>query len=163
MKNKPYTTNLLDFDNIPRWIVMVMDVFISLLALALAYFIRFDFYTNSEFLINEWNNIKEFLPFIILLKPVVFYFFKIHKGLVRHTSLEDVKRIFLALLTYSMILFIIGLIHNLFFDGRFILPTSVLIVEFLASLLFIDRKSTRLNSSHVRISYAVFCLKKKKN
>src|SRR5207249_7724930 len=27
----------------------------------------------------------------------------------------------------------------------------------------IDRKSTRLNSSHVSISYAVFCLKKKKN
>src|SRR3989442_7517488 len=26
-----------------------------------------------------------------------------------------------------------------------------------------DRKSTRLNSSHVRISYAVFCLKKKKD
>src|SRR5207249_5327618 len=26
----------------------------------------------------------------------------------------------------------------------------------------IDRKSTRLNSSHVSISYAVFCLKKKK-
>src|SRR3989442_12054569 len=30
------------------------------------------------------------------------------------------------------------------------------------SLVGIDRKSTRLNSSHVRISYAVFCLKKKK-
>src|SRR5436309_12529124 len=27
---------------------------------------------------------------------------------------------------------------------------------------FKDRKSTRLNSSHVKISYAVFCLKKKK-
>src|SRR5690349_22254100 len=27
----------------------------------------------------------------------------------------------------------------------------------------LDRKSTRLNSSHVEISYAVFCLKKKKN
>src|SRR5690349_22064822 len=27
----------------------------------------------------------------------------------------------------------------------------------------VDRKSTRLNSSHVEISYAVFCLKKKKN
>src|SRR5699024_11844079 len=27
---------------------------------------------------------------------------------------------------------------------------------------FLDRKSTRLNSSHVSISYAVFCLKKKK-
>src|SRR5690625_924324 len=29
-------------------------------------------------------------------------------------------------------------------------------------ILIIDRKSTRLNSSHVAISYAVFCLKKKK-
>src|SRR5690349_23251942 len=27
----------------------------------------------------------------------------------------------------------------------------------------LDRKSTRLNSSHVEISYAVFCLKKKNN
>src|SRR3712207_7568110 len=38
----------------------------------------------------------------------------------------------------------------------------------LSSLLFVlttstlDRKSTRLNSSHANISYAVFCLKKKK-
>src|SRR3989442_7687595 len=29
-------------------------------------------------------------------------------------------------------------------------------------MIDLDRKSTRLNSSHVRISYAVFCLKKKK-
>src|SRR5690606_41009259 len=28
--------------------------------------------------------------------------------------------------------------------------------------LLVDRKSTRLNSSHVKISYAVFCLKKKR-
>src|SRR5947209_14638068 len=35
----------------------------------------------------------------------------------------------------------------------------------LADLVLIagDRKSTRLNSSHANISYAVFCLKKKKN
>src|SRR2546426_11949071 len=31
------------------------------------------------------------------------------------------------------------------------------------SHLFPDRKSTRLNSSHLVISYAVFCLKKKKS
>src|SRR3989442_10805412 len=32
---------------------------------------------------------------------------------------------------------------------------------FMAAGAYTDRKSTRLNSSHVRISYAVFCLKKK--
>src|SRR5690625_6044348 len=34
--------------------------------------------------------------------------------------------------------------------------------ETLGSLFPVDRKSTRLNSSHVASSYAVFCLKKKK-
>src|SRR5690242_21495221 len=33
----------------------------------------------------------------------------------------------------------------------------------LAGIALEDRKSTRLNSSHMSISYAVFCLKKKKN
>src|SRR3989454_9105290 len=32
----------------------------------------------------------------------------------------------------------------------------------LVALKLVDRKSTRLNSSHLVISYAVFCLKKKK-
>src|SRR5690349_23997063 len=32
-----------------------------------------------------------------------------------------------------------------------------------AGIRELDRKSTRLNSSHVEISYAVFCLKKKKD
>src|SRR5690606_32858396 len=35
-------------------------------------------------------------------------------------------------------------------------------VSWLALAAFVDRKSTRLNSSHVKISCAVFCLKKKK-
>src|SRR5690606_40959586 len=43
----------------------------------------------------------------------------------------------------------------------------LLFVEYHGMLKFLkgtktDRKSTRLNSSHVKISYAVFCLKKKK-
>src|SRR5688572_3344056 len=36
------------------------------------------------------------------------------------------------------------------------------LVRRLDALIAIDRKSTRLNSSHSQISYAVFCLKKKK-
>src|SRR5262245_64048598 len=38
---------------------------------------------------------------------------------------------------------------------------AVFIVSLYAGLRLIDRKSTRLNSSHLGISYAVFCLKKK--
>src|SRR5690554_6976471 len=38
----------------------------------------------------------------------------------------------------------------------------IIVVISVIVLGLLDRKSTRLNSSHVRISYAVFCLKKKK-
>src|SRR3989442_11912250 len=40
-------------------------------------------------------------------------------------------------------------------------PTTLLAVHMNSEQCSRDRKSTRLNSSHVRISYAVFCLKKK--
>src|SRR2546422_2082954 len=51
------------------------------------------------------------------------------------------------------VLLVQGLISGAFGVLAFIYPT----------LSFADRKSTRLNSSHGYISYAVFCLKKKNN
>src|SRR5574340_1080462 len=39
---------------------------------------------------------------------------------------------------------------------------GVLVIGALLCVTLADRKSTRLNSSHQKISYAVFCLKKKK-
>src|SRR2546430_12017212 len=46
-------------------------------------------------------------------------------------------------------------------EGRGSDAVALLNLEPLAELLLRDRKSTRLNSSHSQISYAVFCLKKK--
>src|SRR2546430_6776224 len=43
-----------------------------------------------------------------------------------------------------------------------ILALEVVVALALGNLVRRDRKSTRLNSSHSQISYAVFCLKKKK-
>src|SRR3712207_7137133 len=42
-------------------------------------------------------------------------------------------------------------------------PTALSLTLFPRTSAEEDRKSTRLNSSHANISYAVFCLKKKKN
>src|SRR3989442_11201988 len=50
------------------------------------------------------------------------------------------------------------LVHGADATGALIHEVSLALSE-----VQIDRKSTRLNSSHVRISYAVFCLKKKKS
>src|SRR5690242_21152079 len=52
---------------------------------------------------------------------------------------------------------------SIWFDTvKTLLPKIGVIVEKHTSATRKDRKSTRLNSSHMSISYAVFCLKKKK-
>src|SRR5690606_40285792 len=49
---------------------------------------------------------------------------------------------------------------RMIFDGEILVSTEGKLI--IKNTLLSDRKSTRLNSSHVKISYAVFCLKKKK-
>src|SRR5438034_7018214 len=58
-----------------------------------------------------------------------------------------------------------GPLHNLsdsYLFSAHMVQHLVLTLVFPPLLLYGDRKSTRLNSSHTVISYAVFCLKKKK-
>src|SRR5690606_37450749 len=52
---------------------------------------------------------------------------------------------------------------DLFITYQVVMPTNLSEKEKQLFKELQDRKSTRLNSSHVKISYAVFCLKKKKN
>src|SRR5436305_5089783 len=47
------------------------------------------------------------------------------------------------------------------FDNSYGTPRTPVEAALSSGQDVLDRKSTRLNSSHVRISYAVFCLKKK--
>src|SRR5690625_5510481 len=53
-----------------------------------------------------------------------------------------------------------GALFDINLDYPFYFAAFALIIGII--LTFLDRKSTRLNSSHVAISYAVFCLKTKK-
>src|SRR5436853_1156132 len=54
-----------------------------------------------------------------------------------------------------------GIFEHLAQSRRNDLPRDAVLVLEPAASLRLDRKSTRLNSSHLGISYAVFCLKKK--
>src|SRR3712207_7709029 len=53
--------------------------------------------------------------------------------------------------------------HHLVVAAARAVAVEVGLPDLMLHQVFADRKSTRLNSSHANISYAVFCLKKKKN
>ncbi|MDP4637537.1 MAG: polysaccharide biosynthesis protein [Crocinitomicaceae bacterium] len=123
--------------NTPRWVVILLDLMIHLCALAFAYLIRFDLKADFSLIQNEWTILSKSLWFFILVKIIVFYIFQIHKGLVRYTSTEDLKRILFAELGCSLLFLLAGLIRVHQLDGFFLFPMSVLIMEFIASMTFI--------------------------
>src|SRR5690606_42150501 len=81
-------------------------------------------------------------------------------------SLHDALPISLLAVMVPQFLFVSGFFRLIPFHlllHEHLCTGGDLVNDILPLLLpFEDRKSTRLNSSHVKISYAVFCLKKKK-
>lgn len=128
---------LLPKSNTPRWIVMVIDLVLSAFALFFAYLIRFDLKADPEVIRQEWDILSKSIVLYFAIKWLVFFAFGIHKGLVRHTSTEDLRRIFLASVTSSSLFFILGLVRFYFVDEYYLLPTSVLLIEFLASFMLL--------------------------
>lgn len=121
----------------PRWVIIIVDLVLSALSLAFAYAIRFDIKAQDSGLAEEWEILSKSLPIFFLTKFLVFYFFKIHKGLIRHTSTEDLKRIFMASSLSSLLFLLFGFLRFYFVDSYYLFPSSVLILEYLSSFFFL--------------------------
>lgn len=132
--------------NVPRWVVLLMDFFISLFALFIAYLVRFDIEISGDVFRKEMSSLMYALPVYLVVKLTVFMLFRTHMGLVRHTSTQDLKRVFFAVTTSTVIFFILSPIRFHFFDERNFLPISIIIVEYLASfsLMVFSRFSIKL-------------------
>lgn len=128
---------LLPKSNIPRWIVIVADLALSLMALFLAYLIRFDLETKDYMIREEWSILSKSIGFYVVVKLVVFYVFKIHKGLIRHTSTQDFARIVQATAICSVIFFGASMVRVNALDGYYLFPMSVLIMEFAFATILI--------------------------
>lgn len=123
--------------NTPRWIIIIIDLTMSLISLAFAYLIRFDLKADKELIRHEWAILSQSILIFFGVKFIVFYLFKIHKGLVRHTSTEDMRRIILASVVSSFAFLVLGILRFYFYDGFFLFPMSVLLMEFLCSIVLI--------------------------
>ncbi len=124
-------------ESTPRWVIMIADILLSFVALFFAYMIRFDLKADPQVIQEEWGILSKSIGFYVLIKFIVFYLFGIHKGLVRHTSTADLRRIFLAVSTSTVVIALAGLIRYHIFDGYYLIPTSVLLIEMLASFVLL--------------------------
>ena len=121
----------------PRWIIILIDLIVSIFSLGLAYFIRFDLNTNLYAMKNEWiEHWPEFITYLCI-KGLIFYLFGIHKGLVRYTSIQDSQRILKANLSATFIFIIISAIRANAWNTTYLFPSSIILMEFIISLMFL--------------------------
>jgi FlaA1/EpsC-like NDP-sugar epimerase len=122
----------------PRILVFLFDLGIVCLSLTAAYFIRFDFVESvDEVMETEWDQIKIAVPLFILIRAACFYFGKNYQGIIRYTSTQDTKRIFLNVLLGTLIIIGLSPIRYHFYDGFYLFPRPIIIIEFLLSLFLL--------------------------
>ena len=126
----------------PNWyvskkIILLFDIFLTLISLILAYLIRFDFIDFYDlFWMSQYNSIIWGVPTLILVRYLTFLIGKTHKGIIRHLSGEDTLRIFYVVSIGTLLICFISVIRYFFLDGLAILPKSVVIIEYLGTLFF---------------------------
>lgn len=120
--------------NTPRWIIFMIDVLICTLSVVIAYLIRFNF----KMLANEAAEIPKVLLIMLSVRIISFAAAKTYAGIVRFTSTRDTVRIFLVVTTGSIVFMIINLITYYFFTHTFILPASVVIIDYMFTVFVMN-------------------------
>ncbi|MCK5168645.1 MAG: polysaccharide biosynthesis protein, partial [Bacteroidales bacterium] len=114
----------------PRWIVFLIDLFICGISISAAFLLRFNFEIPPEY----YNSLNFIIPYVLFFRSITFLIFKTYAGIIRHSGAKDTERIFLVAITGSVAFTIINVINYFFINGTFIIPFSIVIIDFLLTV-----------------------------
>lgn len=116
----------------PRIIIFFIDFIICVVSLYFAFLIRFDFeHKIAVYELFYYSSFSSFNFLIYLLICVVsLLVFKTHMGLVRYTSIVDIKRVFFSTLFISSIILFLNFLKFHFFDSKYLFPISTIFIQF---------------------------------
>jgi FlaA1/EpsC-like NDP-sugar epimerase len=71
---------------------------------------------------------------VLVLKTLAFLYFRTYAGILRYSSTEDLKKLFLALSSCALLLLLAQLVINKGFGYQNFIPISVIVIDYIASL-----------------------------
>jgi FlaA1/EpsC-like NDP-sugar epimerase len=117
-------------NNMPRWIILLIDVAICVVSLCIAYLLRFNFALPPE---ADKNAIPLVFTIVLATRLISFFIGKIYAGIIRYTSTEDAKRIFITV-TAGTAFFILLNTVTYFYNKTFIIPFSLIFIELMSTI-----------------------------
>jgi len=113
--------------------LLLGDIFLSLISVLASYLIRLELIAIFP---TYQYSLTWMLGLVVVLKPIVYYFFGIYRRLWRYASIRELVLILSAVTVASMI--ISGAMIGLFAAGMFFgFPRSVLVIDWLLSMAFV--------------------------
>ncbi|HRH03319.1 MAG TPA: nucleoside-diphosphate sugar epimerase/dehydratase [Bacteroidia bacterium] len=117
-------------NNIPRWIILVIDLCICTASLVLAYLLRFNF---TEPPAADKNDIPMVFAVVLVTRTIFFLASKIYAGIIRYTSTEDAKRIFINV-SLGTLFFIFLNTASFIYNRVFLIPFSLVFIEMMSTI-----------------------------
>ncbi len=131
---------------LPRWAITVIDMAMCALSLFAAYQLRFNFNVPRF----EYALLLPALPLFFIVRLIWHLAAGIQRSMVRYTGTDDARRIFLTVLGGSTTLAVLNLGRYYFVDQRFVLPYSVVIIDFMATAMLLIASRITFKLLHLR-------------
>jgi FlaA1/EpsC-like NDP-sugar epimerase len=118
---------------VPRWIVFLIDLGICTVSISLAFLLRFNFAIPENYI----NAMSFLLPLVLFIRSLTFVIFRSYAGIIRYSGARDTERIIYVTTTGSIAFLFINVAHYYLVDSTFIIPFSVIAIDFLATVFFL--------------------------
>ncbi|MCX6353044.1 MAG: nucleoside-diphosphate sugar epimerase/dehydratase [Bacteroidetes bacterium] len=117
----------------PSWLILQIDLVFVAFSVVLAYLLRFNFNIDKQ----EFSGLLPNIFAFVSVRLVLFYFTKTYHGVVRYTSTQDAKRIFISLTAGTMIISAANAAYYYNNLTEFV-PFSIIIGEYFATALMMS-------------------------
>ncbi len=120
---------ILNRENTPRWLVLIIDLIITASGLVLAYLLRFNFDIPAA----ELAPVPLVLLFVTSVRAAGFLLVRTYAGIIRYTSTGDTVRVFATVFAGSLLFAFTNLCTYYLVNDHYFIPFSIIIIEFLTT------------------------------
>ena len=118
----------------PSWVILFIDLIIVAFSIALVMILRMNFKVPATL---KYSQMLVIFGVILGVRFILFLIFKTHASLLRYTGTKDISKIFVVNFLGSVIICLGNLFFYYFVNQSFLVPFSIIILEFIVSTFMI--------------------------
>ncbi len=117
----------------PRWIVLTIDLAVSVISIVIAFLLRFNFDLKNDY----FNSIWQVVLFVLIIRLIVFLLTRSYAGIIRFTGTKDAVRIIAVITVTNAFYVLINYILFRFYNQKYLIPFSVILIDYFVSIFLL--------------------------